>query len=573
MMFTAGREVAEDSKRHRQDHEINSRPCKTLKGSAFENKRWRDLQVGDIVRIENSEYFPADLVLLSSSEPEAICYIETANLDGETNLKIRQGLTETSQYLTPDSVSNLNASIKSELPNNSLYTFDATLNMDGRDYPLSTEQLLLRGAQLRNTRWVYAVVVFTGHETKLMKNATPAPIKRTKVELMVNAQIILLFMALLGMAFMCASGSLYRQETAAFEQSILLLSQNSSGAWMSYIKSILTFLCLFNQLIPLSLVVTMEFVKFAIAFTIDNDLDIYHEESDTPSQARTSSLVEELGQIDYIFSDKTGTLTRNIMEFKMVSIGGFAYAETVPDDKRIRTGPDGVDTVGYYDFRVLNQHKTSTHSNSRNIDYFLTLLAVCHTVIPEHDETQPGKLIYQASSPDEAALVNGAKSLGYLFHTRRPRSVTVAVHGKNLEYEILNVNEFNSTRKRMSVLARAPAGNIVLYIKGADNVIFERLGPINTFIEATSAHLEEYANEGLRTLCIAYRDISEDEYQAWKIIYDNAATQLHNRQGKLDEAAEMIEKDLLLLGATAIEDKLQEGVPGILLLMQMQFIP
>ena len=452
------------------------------------------------------------------------------------------------------------AIIKSELPNNSLYTFDATLIMNGKEYPLSPEQLLLRGAQLRNTRWVYAVVVFTGHETKLMKNSTVAPIKRTKVEHMVNSQIIFLFLILICMSLICSSGALIRQLSGSFESQILFLSNNTKDAWGRFLRNILTFIVLFNNLIPLSLIVTMEFVKYAVAFMIDNDLDMYYEENNTPAQARTSSLVEELGQVDYIFSDKTGTLTRNIMEFKMATIGGIPYAETVPDDKKIRKEEDGT-VVGYYDFKTLLHHRNSNHSNASAIHQFLELLAVCHTVIPEHDENDPGKITYQASSPDEAALVDGAKSLGYLFHTRRPRSVTIAVDGKNLEYEILTINEFNSTRKRMSVVVRTPDGRILLLIKGADTVIFERLARENPILDQTMVHLEEYANEGLRTLCLASREVSAKEYAEWKDVYEAAVTSLVDRQTKLDEAAELIEKDLTLLGATAIEDKLQDGVP------------
>lgn len=139
--------------------------------------------------------------------------------------------------------------------------------------------------------------------------------------------------------------------------------------------------------------------------------------------------------------------------------------------------------------------------------------------------------------------------------------MTIAIHGKNFEYEILNVCEFNSTRKRMSVICRNPDGIIKLYTKGADTVIFERLNAEQKYMMQTSAHLEDYASEGYRTLCLASRDISDKEYEAWKIVYDQASTTLNNRAEKLDDAAEMIEKDLALLGATAIEDKLQDGVP------------
>lgn len=241
MAFTAWKELLEDSKRHRQDYEINTRQVKTLSGQIFTDKKWEDLVVGDVVRIENGQFFPADLVLLSSSEPDAICYIETANLDGETNLKIRQGLQETVHFLTPESMSRINgielvktiASIKCELPNNSLYTFDATLMMDGVEYPLSPDQLLLRGAQLRNTRWVYGVVVFTGHETKLLMNATKTPVKRTKIELMVNSQMLILFFALLIMSVICATGSLSRN-SQAFETNILFQSNHAGAVFSKY---------------------------------------------------------------------------------------------------------------------------------------------------------------------------------------------------------------------------------------------------------------------------------------------------------------------------------------------------
>ncbi|KAH6565483.1 hypothetical protein BASA62_007225 [Batrachochytrium salamandrivorans] len=546
LILSAAKETVEDSKRHRQDAEVNSRLCKTLHGTAFVPKPWREVVVGDIVRVENTEYFPADLVVLSSSEPDALCYIETSNLDGETNLKIRQGLEETAHYLTPDAVSTMNGYIKSELPNNSLYTFEATLNLNGKE-----------GAQLRNTRWIYGIVIFTGHETKLMKNSTPTPIKRTKMELIVNIQILVLFMLLAAITVLCATGQLIRQLTGSFELEIIRMNRNNASTDFGW--NILTYLILFNNLIPLSLIVTMEFVKYSLGTLINADLDMYYEESDTPSTARTSSLVEELGQIDYIFSDKTGTLTRNIMEFKMASIGGIAYAETVPEDKRIRIDEHG-NAIGYHDFKTLVEHRDK-HENSKLIREFLTMLSVCHTVIPESEENNPGKITYQASSPDEAALVEGASSLGYLFHTRRPKSVTIAAVGVNQEYQILNVNEFNSTRKRMSIIVRDPSGKIKLYIKGADTVIYERLSPTDRFGEPTSIHLEEYANEGLRTLCLAYRDVPEQEYLTWVKVYETASTTVNHRSEALDQAAEMIEKDLTLLGATAIEDKLQDGVP------------
>jgi phospholipid-transporting ATPase len=181
LIFSALKERMEDSKRSAADKEVNTSRVQVLCGTGgFNDKTWRKVNVGDIVRVENGDFFPADLILLSSSEPEALCYIETANLDGyfirliyrETNLKIRQGRMETAHLLTPEAVAAFQGEIKSEMPNNSLYTYEGTLLIEEKEVPLEPLQLLLRGAVLRNTRWVYGVVVFTGHETKLLQNQT-----------------------------------------------------------------------------------------------------------------------------------------------------------------------------------------------------------------------------------------------------------------------------------------------------------------------------------------------------------------------------------------------------------------
>lgn len=234
-------------------------------------------------------------------------------------------------------------------------------------------------------------------------------------------------------------------------------------------------------------------------------VDMYHPPTDTPALCRTSSLVEELGQIEYIFSDKTGTLTCNQMEFRQCSIGGIAYADVVEESKRGEV----------FSFSNLQDNLAAGHETGRVIREFLTLLATCHTVIPEYKDE---KITYQASSPDEAALVQGADVLGYTFvvsreslttrvpkakssannaiapalsQTRKPQSVFVSIDGKQREYQILNILEFNSTRKRMSAVVRTPEGKIKLYCKGADTVIFERLASEGqTFTEATANHLE-----------------------------------------------------------------------------------
>ena len=572
LFVSAIKEILEDLKRANADKGLNNTRVLVLDpvSGDFVLKKWVKVQVGDIVRVNNEEPFPADLILISSSEPEGLCYIETANLDGETNLKIKQSRTETVHLKNAGDLIRgfSNARILSEQPNSSLYTYEGTLKgfENGRDIPLSPEQLLLRGATLRNTQWANGVVIFTGHETKLMRNATATPIKRTDVERIINLQIIALFCVLIALAVISSMGNVIKLKANSGDLDYLHLEGTSLAKL--FFQDLLTYWILFSNLVPISLFVTVELIKYYQAFMIGSDLDMYYEESDTPTGVRTSSLVEELGQINYIFSDKTGTLTRNVMEFKACSIGGRCYIEEIPEDGHAQI-IDGIE-IGYHTFDELRSDFTNSSSQqSAIINEFLTLLSTCHTVIPEVDGPN---IKYQAASPDEGALVQGAADLGFKFIVRRPKTVTVenTLTQMKSEYELLNICEFNSTRKRMSAIFRCPDGVIRLFCKGADTVILERLSKSEPqpFVDSTLRHLEDFAAEGLRTLCIASRIVSEEEYQEWSKKYYDASTSLQDRGDKMDGVAELIETDLFLLGATAIEDKLQDGVPETIQTLQ-----
>uniref|UniRef100_A0A493TFQ9 Phospholipid-transporting ATPase n=1 Tax=Anas platyrhynchos platyrhynchos TaxID=8840 RepID=A0A493TFQ9_ANAPP len=584
------KEIIEDYKRHKADSAVNKKKTLVLRNGMWQNIIWKEVAVGDIVKVTNGQHLPADMIILSSSEPQAMCYIETANLDGETNLKIRQGLSQTASLQSREELMKVSGRIECEGPNRHLYDFTGNLRLDGQRYPswlcklnsarcknnarslasrlkkshgpvpVGPDQILLRGAQLRNTQWVLGIVVYTGHDTKLMQNSTKAPLKRSNVEKVTNVQILVLFCILLTMALVSSVGALLWNRTHG--EVVWYLGSNRMLS-VNFGYNLLTFIILYNNLIPISLLVTLEVVKFTQALFINWDIDMYYPETDTPAMARTSNLNEELGQVKYLFSDKTGTLTCNIMNFKKCSIAGVTYGH-FPELERERSSedfsqlpPPTSESCEFDDPRLLqnieNDHPTAVH-----IQEFLTLLAVCHTVVPER---QGNKIIYQASSPDEGALVKGAKKLGYVFTGRTPHSVIIDALGKEKTFEILNVLEFSSNRKRMSVIVRTPGGQLRLYCKGADNVIFERLSKDSQYMEQTLCHLEYFATEGLRTLCIAYADLSENSYREWLNIYNETSTLLKDRAQKLEECYEIIEKDLLLLGATAIEDRLQAGVP------------
>ncbi|XP_072424387.1 probable phospholipid-transporting ATPase IA isoform X2 [Chiloscyllium punctatum] len=545
LLVAAIKEIIEDIKRHNADSGVNKKKAQVLRNRAWEIVHWEKVEVGDIVKINCTEFIPADTVLLSSSEPQAMCYIETSNLDGETNLKIRQGLPQTAELKDIDSLMNLSGKLECESPNRHLYDFVGNIRFDGKStFPLGQDQILLRGAQLRNTQWVIGIVVYTGHDTKLMQNTTQAPLKLSNVERITNLQILLLFGVLLFMSLVCAIGStIWTSRHAAGDWYL-----DFSGSGISYFGlNFLTFIILFNNLIPISLLVTLEVVKFIQAFFINWDMDMIYQPTNTPAMARTSNLNEELGQVKYVFSDKTGTLTCNIMEFKKCTVAGIAYGK----------GESSNGENAFHDPSLL-ENLQGNHPTAPVICEFLTMMAICHTAVPEREVD---KIIYQASSPDEGALVRAAKQLGFVFSGRTPNSVIIEALGQEEKYELLNVLEFTSNRKRMSVIVRMPSGKLRLYCKGADTVIYERLSESSRYKDITLKHLEQFATEGLRTLCFTVAEISETMYQDWLEVYQRASTALQNRSLKLEESYELIEKNLQLLGATAIEDRLQDNVP------------
>uniref|UniRef100_A0A8C2JJQ4 Phospholipid-transporting ATPase n=1 Tax=Cyprinus carpio TaxID=7962 RepID=A0A8C2JJQ4_CYPCA len=499
----------------------------------------------EVVRAANGDHLPADLIILSSSEPQGMCYIETSNLDGETNLKIRQGLQITADIKDIDSLMRLSGRMECESPNRHLYEFVGNIRLDGHStVPLGPDQILLRGAQLRNTQWIHGIVVYTGHDTKLMQNSTFPPLKLSNVERITNFQILMLFGCLLAISLVCSIGqTIWKYQ---YGNDAWYMDLNYGGA-ANFGLNFLTFIILFNNLIPISLLVTLEVIKFVQAFFINWDTDMLYEVSNTPAMARTSNLNEELGQVKYIFSDKTGTLTCNVMQFKKCTIAGVAYGHS----------SQSTEEAGFNDPSLL-ENLQSNHPTASVIQEFMTMMAICHTAVPECIDN---KITFQAASPDEGALVRAAQNLGFVFSGRTPDCVIVESHGKEEKYELLHVLEFTSTRKRMSVIMRTPSGKIRLYCKGADTVIYERLADSSKYKDITLKHLEQFATEGLRTLCFAVVDISESSYQQWLEVHHRASTSLQNRALKMEESYELIEKNLQLLGATAIEDKLQDKVP------------
>ncbi|XP_069187233.1 phospholipid-transporting ATPase ID isoform X2 [Procambarus clarkii] len=667
LTVTAVKDAYDDFQRHRSDRQVNRRKSNVLRNGQLVEEYWSKVVVGDVIRMENDQFVAADVLLLSTSEPNGLCYIETSELDGETNLKCKQCLPETEDLGQDTSlIGAFQGEIRCEPPNNQLNKFDGTLHWEGNMHSLDNDKILLRGCILRNTHWCYGVVIFAGKDTKLMMNSGKTKFKRTSIDRLLNFIILGIVFFLLSMCLFCTVAcGIWETLTGQYFRvylpwDSLIPPDPAGGATVIALLVFFSYAIVLNTVVPISLYVSVEVIRLCQSFLINWDDAMYHPPNKTHAKARTTTLNEELGQIEYIFSDKTGTLTQNIMAFNKCSIAGRSYGDVIDPrtgdlleinesgtvvrkkaKKRKRNqevdlmtcGEEGMDETQVnllsaeassdadtmMELQALKSSNdpslgdnakaisskrcysdsvpslsASTHdpntlpplsrpvdlsrnpyheanfkfydqslvdaldASDRNCEGFFRLLALCHTVMPEEKK---GKLEYQAQSPDEGALVSAARNFGFVFKSRTPNSITIIAKDIPETYELLCILDFNNVRKRMSVILKKD-GKIRLYCKGADSIIYERLKDgQDSFKRLTQEHLDSFAGDGLRTLCLAYKDLDEDYFQNWKSRHHEAAVSLESREDKLACIYEEIEKDLVLLGATAIEDKLQEGVP------------
>ena len=740
--------------------------------------KWEDIEVGDVVKLGRDEQSPADLAVLHTSGAEGITYVETMALDGETNLKSKRALPQLARSCRM--VEGIKAHIVVEDPNLDLYNFEGKVTIGKETLPLANNEIIYRGSVLRNTSETIGVVVYSGEECKIRMNAIKNPrikavslapdadllyvylltcLVKPALQTVVNKVVVMLvvFVVVLGL-FNTVAYQVWQETT---EEKAWYLANAS----VAFFPILVSFIILFNTMIPLSLYVSLEIVKLC-QMLLMNDVDMYDETSNTPMEARTSTINEELGQVkyegyqtvsvgsvdtlpSYIFSDKTGTLTNNSMRFRKMSVAGRAWLHdpdvqeeavneavrkpplqkrhskgkkpvrrgvsistsseasaaqgispsscvtpAVPNSStRLRWKPstrsyasklelDTADLLQYMQYRPCTQF-------AQKIRFFLLSMTLCHTCYPE--KKSDGEIEYQAASPDEQALVRAAQDLGYIMVDRQNSAITIKQLPLGLgdeptfeTYQILDVLEFSSYRKRMSVIVRMPDHRICVFSKGADSTLIRLLrlsglamakaaeiaqrvsmrqsleaqealrraseaksrkdsitrrsisihrpslggitrpsmsakylqpirdevdnwlkeresdvdmstvdnsprpsahygppqrlasldgGPADELVEEALVlddavvleqcfqHINEFATEGLRTLLYAYRYMDEGEYESWKKSYLEASTSLVNRNEMVEKAAAEAERDLELVGATAIEDKLQKGVP------------
>lgn len=567
--MTAVKDASDDYFRHQSDNQVNNRQSEVLMDGMMKNEKWMNVKVGDIIKLENNQFVAADLLLLSSSEPHGLCYIETSELDGETNLKVRHALSVTSE-LGADigKLAKFDGIVICEAPNNKLDKFTGVLTWKDSKHSLNNEKIILRGCILRNTSWCFGLVIFAGPDTKLMQNSGKTKFKRTSIDRLMNTLVLWIFGFLVCLGTVLAIGnSIWENQIGDKFRRFLFWNDEEKNPVFSGFLTFWSYIIILNTVVPISLYVSMEVIRLGHSYFINWDRKMYYSGKATPAEARTTTLNEELGQIEYIFSDKTGTLTQNIMTFKKCSINGKIYGEAFDESgwntdvtkKREKVdfavNPQANGTSQFFDHHLMESLKLG----NPEVQEFLRLLALCHTVMSE--ENSAGQLIYQVQSPDEGALVTAARNFGFVFKSRTPETITIEELGTSVTYELLAFLDFNNIRKRMSVIVRNPEGQIKLYSKGADTILFEKLHPANEdLLSLTADHLNEFAGEGLRTLAIAYRDLDDKYFKEWQKMLENANAAGDEKDEKIVNLYEEIESDLMLLGATAVEDKLQEGV-------------
>uniref|UniRef100_A0AAX7V8L7 Phospholipid-transporting ATPase n=1 Tax=Astatotilapia calliptera TaxID=8154 RepID=A0AAX7V8L7_ASTCA len=630
LSLTAMKDAWEDFRRYQSDRKLNNMPCfiYSRKEKQFVERHWKDVRVGDFVKVVCNEIIPADLLLLYTSDPNGVCHIETANLDGETNLKQRTAVSGHPEF-EPES---FNGILVCEKPNNNLNHFKGYV---WQKVGAGIESLLLRGCTVRNTDHAVGFVVYAGRETKSMLNNSGPRYKRSKLERRLNIDVLFCVILLFTMCLIGALGHYLWLNAMPVVPPYLVppTSGQLDRPSLTSFYMFFTMIILLQILIPISLYVSIELVKIGQIFFITNDIDLYDEETDSRIQCKALNITEDLGQIEYIFSDKTGTLTENKMVFRRCSIMGTEYPHKENDGKlfqkisRTSSGSlshsqktdayldfflalaicntvvvsmattkrrrvsaqfaatvDGKNAGGIFKFCKRNpkRHRTFTEDSEENFQpsgqtegVDTTGLQPCSPHPPslsDEPALTSDNLRYEAESPDEAALVYAAKAYGFTLLSRTPDSVSVRLpSGEVLDFEVLDTLTFDSNRKRMSVLVRHPiTKEYVLYTKGADFAIMELLGTPypehfsgnkKNIATVTQRHLDCYAKEGLRTLCIAKKVVSEAVYKRWSVDRKNAMAAIENRERLVMDTAVQLEKNLTLLGATGIEDRLQENVP------------
>eukprot|EP00672_Neobodo_designis_P023113 CAMPEP_0174846656 /NCGR_PEP_ID=MMETSP1114-20130205/12434_1 /TAXON_ID=312471 /ORGANISM="Neobodo designis, Strain CCAP 1951/1" /LENGTH=1076 /DNA_ID=CAMNT_0016080921 /DNA_START=160 /DNA_END=3390 /DNA_ORIENTATION=- len=560
LLFVIGVALAkdgyEDYQRHKADNRANSMPTHVLRrrdkndpNSEFEivEVESADVEVGDIMQIHNGEEVRADVLLLSSTGQECSTFIDTCNLDGETNLKNRKAVEDTWHLNSPEAFRKAKLTVQTGTPSPALLHWAGLITLDGKEVAVGLDQFLYRSCVIKNTEEAWGVVLYAGKDTKMFKNLAEKPPKMSSLDHKLNWLIIgVLIGQNVLLILMCSLAVWWNGDNR--DQWHLTYFIDFQTGFVLWIYRYLSYFILMSYMIPISLFVTIELCKVAQAQFMSWDHDMYEwmYEKWVHCNPNTSNLNEQLAMVKFIFSDKTGTLTENVMTYKRGDILGKT-----------------IDADNWDMSRAYMKPGSGCEAEARH--YFLAL-ALCHTIQPFDDPKHHGKLIYDGPSPDEVALVRASCEHGVALKERSVKKMVVEVDGVRKSYDIMATLEFTPDRKMMSIIVRDEDGTIQLFTKGADSFVIPRLhkSANEKTLPGTNEALREAASEGLRTLIVCGKTITQEEFDAWYERFVEAGKALENRSAIVDQVCLEMEKDMILIGITAIEDRLQDRVPETL---------
>ncbi|PFH56081.1 hypothetical protein XA68_17085 [Ophiocordyceps unilateralis] len=473
--LSMAKEALGDYRRHRLDKRENESVTFVLARAANDEEtedwiaiKWRYVRVGDVVRLRRDDAVPADMLVLCAKGPNGVAYIDTMALDGETNLKIKHPPEPLAKRCT--TVADIRAAaalITSEDPNPDLYNYDGMLTVDGKTLPLTQNNVVYRGSTLRNTNEAIGLVFNSGEECKIRVSAhLDVRAKKPALHAVVDGVIIIqLFVVYVLAIILITSHMAWRR---GVEANLWYLAHASMPMHLICIGH----LTMSATLIPLSLYISMELLKVMQLYMM-HDVEMYDPVSNTPMVSNTIDALADLGQVTHVFSDKTGTMTENVMRFRKMTVGGVACLHDMNEPKVEDKADDGgLEMKTEALLTYIRRHPDTAFS--RKARHLLLCIALCHTCLPERMDD--GRIAFLAASPDELALVEAARDLGLLLIDRSAQAMTLRMGDDSVEtYQVLDVIEFSSGRKRMSVVVLMPDGKIEVVCKGADTVIMERL--------------------------------------------------------------------------------------------------
>lgn len=544
VVVTMVKDGFEDYLRYRQDRRANAAAYEVVQpGSAageIKPVRSAKLRVGDVVRLRDDDDIPADMVALASSANDGHVYLETSSLDGESNLKrftaampdlsAAAASSSSSAAAAPAAqVAALRGDIHFERPSTNLNSFVGRLD----DKPLTREHLLLRGAVLKNTGHVFGVVVYAGMSTKLMLNSKPPVSKFTRLDRALNHVygVVFAYLFVWLTALAIAAGITYNTYDDWWY--IGTVATQFSAAAYGCLQWI-AFLILGGSIVPIAAYITLELVRLGAMYFAQWDERL--RTGDRYCRVNNANVMTDLGDVRHVFTDKTGTLTRNVMQFAECAVRGRKYGADID--------------------------ASETH--------FLRAMALCHSVL-----VVGGR--YEGTNTDEVAFVEAAARNGVRLVARTNDEMVLEEHGRRVSFEVLAMVEFASERQRMSIVVRrrgdadgdaggddngSAPGQVWLLTKGADSALLPLCREDDAeLVSVTERHVNDFATRGLRTLVFAERVLDADAFKAWNERLQQAELALQAREARIYDAWQHIERDFSLLGVTGVEDRLQEQVP------------